>query len=126
MAKPKPNIDPSQLLDAIPTVNEAVRTEQRGETLVLFVPIRRRWWNSGPSGWLLPFRGERGIALDALGREVFDACDGHSTTEQIIELFAARHRLRFHEARLNVLSFLRSLMERNLVVFVLPKGLEAS
>jgi hypothetical protein len=124
MKKPEPNIDPSQLLDAIPTVNGVVRKEQMGETLVLFVPIRRRWWMK-PLGWLLPFRKERGIALDALGREVFEACDGQTTTEQIIESFAARHRLRFHEARLNVLQFLRSLMDRNLVVFALPKRLEA-
>jgi len=61
------------------------------------------------------------VELDALGRQVFVACDGSRTTEQIVEEFAERHRLRFHEARLSVLTFLRSLVERNLVALVASK-----
>jgi len=111
-------IDLEQLLDAIPTTNAAVRVERQGDAVVLFVPIRRRFWMGPPFSWLLPFRKERGFALDALGAEVFSACDGERTLEQIIEGFAGRHRLRFHEARLAVTQFLRSLSERNLVAVV--------
>jgi hypothetical protein len=110
--------DPALLLLTVPAANGAVRAEPSGDGLLLWVPVRRRWWMGPPLGWLLPFRAERGIALDAIGREVWGACDGQRTTEQIIEAFAARHRLRFHEARLSVLTFLKSLVERNLIVLV--------
>lgn len=110
------------LLDAWPAANGAVRAEHRGDALVLWVPIHRPWWLRGPLSWLLPLRREKGIALDELGREVWNACDGNRRLEDIIESFAERHQIRFHEARLCVLAFLRSLMERNLVVLAVPES----
>jgi hypothetical protein len=111
-------MDPAVLLDAVPTPNGALRLEPRGSGLVVWVPIRKRWWMGPPIGWILPFRSEKGVELDSLGRQVFTACDGSRTTEQIVEEFAETHQLRFHEARLSVLSFLKSLVERNLVALV--------
>lgn len=113
-------LDPEKLLGAIPTPNAAVRVERSAGSVVLYVPIRRRFWMA-PLSWFLPFRSERGFALDALGAEVFEACDGQRTLERIIEDFAARHRVRFHEARLAVTQFLSSLCERNLVVMAVPE-----
>jgi hypothetical protein len=118
----EPELDQDQLLDAVPTHNRAVRSEQRGRALILWVPIRRRWWMQGLLGFLLPFRREKGIALDALGQEVWRACDGEQRLETIIETFAARHQIRFHEARSSVMQFLRSLVERRLVALVVPGG----
>jgi hypothetical protein len=114
------------LLDAVVVKNAAVRLEERGDAYVLWVPIRRRWWMRGLLGWLLPFRDEKGIALDALGRELWSECDGERSLETLIERFAARHRLRFHEARLSVQAFVRSLMERNLVALVLADAADAA
>lgn len=121
MARLKHKLNPGLLLDAIPSANEAVRREEKDNGLMLWVPIEKRWWMGPPLSWLLPFHDERGVALDAIGRQVFDACDGERTTERIIEEFAECHRLRFHDARVSVLSFLKSLVERNLVVLVRPK-----
>ena len=115
-----PELARAELLDTIPTRNAAVRTERRGKALILWIPIRRRWWTRGLFGWLLPFRKEKGIALDALGQEVRSACDGDRRVEEIIEDFADRHTLRFHEARSSVTQFLRSLVERRLVALVVP------
>ena len=120
MKRSKPTV-PSfdQMLDAIPTCNRAVRVEPSGDTLVLWVPIRRRFWLAGLA-WFLPFRKEKGIALDAVGSSVWSACDGRRRVEEIVEGFAERHQLRFHEARLSVSQFLRSLVERNLLVLAVP------
>jgi hypothetical protein len=85
------------------------------------VPIRRRFWLTGLA-WFLPFRKEKGIALDAVGSTVWVACDGRRRVEEIVEGFAARHQLRFHEARLSVGQFLRSLVERNLLVLAVPSA----
>ncbi len=126
MTRAPEKLDPSQMLDLVPAANRAVRAERRGQTLILYVPIRKRWWMRGPFGWLLPFRQEKGLALDSLGREVWEACDGQRTIEQITEGFAQRHRVRFHEAKLSVVTFLRSLVERQVVVLVLNQPEEAS
>ncbi len=119
-ARARAAFDPESLLDAVPTPNAAVRVERRGDALVLWVPLRQRWWTRGVCRWLLPLRTEKGYALDALGQEVWAACDGDRSLERIVEDFARRHRLRFHEARVAVLTFLRTLVERRLVALVGP------
>jgi hypothetical protein len=125
MTAPEARPEPSRLLDAVPMANRAVRVEERGETLILFVPIQRRWWMKGPLTWALPFRPEKGIALDQLGTEVWRACDGERTVERIIDEFAERHRVRFHEARNSVVSFLHSLLQRKLLVLAVDDVAEA-
>jgi len=102
----------------VPTRNAAVREETRGDALVLFVPIRKRWWTRGLMAWCLPLRDEKGVALDTLGQEVWRACDGDRRLETLVDEFAGRHRLGFHEARLTVMRFLRMLAQRNLLVLV--------
>ena len=116
----KPRIDPALLLDGIPVANQSVRVEEQTKGLLLWVPVRQRGWMK-PLAYFMPIRNEKGVALDALGQEVFRACDGVRTTETIVEEFAARHQIRFHDARIAVLSFLKSLIERNLVALVTEK-----
>jgi hypothetical protein len=120
VAKPKNTFDPAVILDTIPTVNQAMRLETRDPGAVAWLPIRHRFWMGPPLSWILPFRKEKGFALDALGCEVLSWCDGQRTTEELVELFAREHQLRFHAARLSVLTFLRTLVSRNLVVLVQP------
>lgn len=111
-----------RLLAAVPVRNGAVRERRRGGELVLMVPLARRWWTGRPWNLLLNFRTERGVALDRLGEEVWSGCDGRVTVERLIERFAERHRLRFHEARLSVVAFLRMLVERRVLVLVFGQG----
>jgi len=106
-----------RLLDALPRRNAAVAMERRGSTLVLWIPLRRRWW-TGAVAWAFPLRDRKGFALDTLGEEVWNACDGEHEVERIIEEFAERHRIRFHDAKVSVLQFLRTLIERKLVAVV--------
>ncbi len=108
------------LLDATPVANQAARIEKHGEGMVVYLPIRRRWWMKPPFSWAMPYRDERGVALDKLGTEVYRAVNGRRTVEQIIDAFAEAHRLRFHEARLAVMQFLRMLAERNIVALAIP------
>lgn len=119
--KQAPEFDHRRLLDAMPAPNDAVRTEERSGTLLLWVPLNRPGWMRGPVSWFLPFRKEKGFELDALGREVWEACDGKRTLEEIVEAFAERHKVHFHEARLSVIAYLDSLVKRNLVAVAVPK-----
>jgi hypothetical protein len=111
----------AEVLSAVPVRNQAVREERKsGEESVLFVPLRKRWFMGPPLSWLLPFSSERGVGLDRLGREVWEACDGKRTAERLIEEFAARHHVTFHEARVSVLAFLRELTRHGAIVMVKP------
>ena len=109
------------LLDAVPVANQAARVESYGDLVVIYLPIRQRWWMRPPISWALPYREEKGVELDKLGTEVYRAVDGKRTVEQIVESFADQHKLRFHEARLAVMQFLRSLAQRNVVVLAIPE-----
>ena len=112
------------LLDAVPVANQSVKTQQHGKALELVVPLRQRRWMGPPLSWFLPFRKERRFALDEVGQHVWRSCNGRRTTEQIIERFASRYNVRFHDARVPVTQFLRTLVERNLVALVIrqPEG----
>lgn len=120
MPDPKPaKPTPGQMLDAVPMRNVKVTTRRRGEELVLQVPVKPRWFlDNLVARALLPQRGHRSVALDAVGQEVWQACDGQRTVEAIADMIAQRHRLRFHEARMSVMMFLRDLTERGCIVMV--------
>ena len=112
-------LDAERVLSTRPTQNSAVRAENTAGGVMLFVPLARPAWLRALS-IALPLRREKGFALDALGQEVWLACDGSRSFENIVVEFAARHRLRFHEARAMVAQFIRTLSERNLVALVVP------
>lgn len=127
MTEPQSSLGPpvqasyERLLTLVPGANRAVREQSLGQSLVLWVPIRRRWWTRALA-WCLPLRSEKGVALDRVGSQVWCLCDGQRDVEQIIEAFADQHRLRFHESRVSVLAFLKSLVSRNLLVLAAPRG----
>ena len=123
MKQGTPSLTVADLLDAVPLRSQAVRVEQRGGQTVFHVPLERRWYMGPPLGWLMPFSRDRTLSLDRLGMEVWEACDGRKTVEQIVEQFAAAHHLRFHEARLSVMEFLKQLTQRGLIAVVgLPQA----
>jgi hypothetical protein len=110
--------DVGELLALVPGHNQAIRLEVRDDGLIVWTKIQKRWWMGPPLGWLLPFRSEKGVALDVIGREVFEACDGKRSLESIIEEFAKRHQLRFYEAKQSVVTFVRWLLERKIIYLV--------
>lgn len=95
-----------------------MKFNSEGSALVLQVPLKKKKYMGPPLSWIMPFSKYRKVSLDSLGQEVWTACDGKRTTEQIIEEFADRHFVSFHEARLSIMEFLRQLMRRGLIVLV--------
>ncbi len=112
-------LTPESLLSGIPYRNSVVELKEDENGPVLWAPIRRRWWMKAPFSWFLPYRERKGFRLDALGYEVWQGCDGTRTIEQIVEEFAERHRTSFHEARLAVMEFIRTMTERELIAVVM-------
>ncbi len=116
--KARTQLPPERLLDGVPHHNRALEVEAKPNGAVLWSSIRRRWWMRAPFNWIMPYRDRKGFHLDSLGLEVWRDCDGRRTVEAIVERFAARHRVSFHEARIAVMQFIQIMTKRELIAVV--------
>jgi hypothetical protein len=115
--------DPSwrRLLDARPVRNAAARVDpEPNGGLRIRVRRQRPAWLVPPISWIVALRPERTLALDALGREAWEACDGQRRLEEIVDDFARAHALTFHEARVAVSNYLKQLVQRGALAVVYP------
>jgi hypothetical protein len=115
---PRPRLSRAESLGARPVRAPVVRTEAfpgGGLRLSLRVELPR-WY-----GWVAGRRHDdlqvqtRSVELDALGREVYEACDGATPVQAIIARFAQVHGLGSAEAELAVTRFLQLMVRRGLV-----------
>ena len=112
----------AEFLTSLPWANStAVCTAQSDGGTIVQVPMNRPGWLVPPLSWLLPFSNHRRVRLDAIGTQVLQMCDGASTVETIIELFAIKNKLSFREAQLPVTQFLQQMTERGVVAIVGPQ-----
>lgn len=104
-----------QALDArpLPVELESRQPTSTGARLTVRIPTPRwmRWiLRAGPTQ-------QRVYELDPMGLAVLDLCDGRRNVRDIIDAFAADHpQLPAAQARKAVTVFLRTLLERQLVV----------
>ncbi len=114
-------------LQALPMQNVAVETGQEKEGLLpLTVKVDRPRWLVPPLSWVLPVSRRRTLKLDPIGRGIWSACDGKIRVEQIVEDFAKRQALSFHEARIAVTQYLEVLVQRGLVVLIFEEEAKRS
>ena len=99
--------------------NEAlsVQTSAQGE-LEIRLPLRKLNWLVPPLSWVFPTRESKLLRLDGLGSEVFRLCQQEREVQWIVDAFAERHRLTFHESRVAVTQYVRSLVERRVLILV--------
>jgi hypothetical protein len=114
----------TKMLDTCPIPNEAARLVHSDEEGAVYeIPLRRPGWYRAPISWFLPMRRFSKVFVYGAGREVLDLCDGERDVESIIEEFAERHDLTFHESRVSITQYFRSLVERGmLAVAILAPG----
>jgi len=80
--------------------------------LTLRIPTKRPGWLVPPLTMLVRPPAHRSLVLDAIGADFWVWCDGKSTVEQVVEKFAAKHNLTFHEARVSATNYLKELVRR--------------
>lgn len=109
-------------LTVIPLRNHAaaVHISDKGR-VQLRVPRTLPRFMVPPLTWVVAPRREKSFELDAVGSELWRACDGTSTVEDIADWFADRHKLTFHEARIAVNNYLKLLVERGGMVLAQPE-----
>lgn len=111
-----------ELLAVKPVRNAAAAREDQGpENLRLTVKRQRPALLVPPISWIIRPSPQKSHVLDRLGREVWEMCDGDRTVENIIDQFCGQHRLTFHEGRVAVTAYLKSLLERGLVAMAFPR-----
>jgi len=113
--KPAPKTPPS-LLAAIPVQNPLARSSPVPGGLRLTAPLQP----SRLSRLLRAPAREKTFELDALGTEIWRACDGRTSVEQIITAFARTHRVNLRQSQISVTTYLNTLLARNLIALVRP------
>ncbi len=118
----KPRHDWRPMLQATPAPNAAATVERLdGGQVRLTIPRRRPAFLVPPISWIIQPSATRTVVLDGLGTQIWDLCDGQRPVEQIVEAFAAKHRLTFHESRVAATSYLRLLIERGALAIAVLK-----
>ena len=117
----RPRVTPEQILGSRPVRNEGVTVEETENGGLRIMARRREAWWIRALGAVLPIPRERRIELDAVGKQVWEMCDGEHTLRDMTEVFQERHKLTRMEAEWSLRNYLKDLGKRNLVGFVVEK-----
>ena len=108
------------LLLSKPVRNTKAETHRGGDGLLsVTVRSKKPWFVVPPLTWFVKPRYTKTYTLDKLGTEVWDLCDGERTVEEIVDAFASRHRLTFHEARASVTGYMSELVRRGAIAIAM-------
>jgi hypothetical protein len=80
--------------------------------LTLKVPTKRPGYLIPPISWVVRPPAYKSLVLDPVAADLWEWCDGEKNVEQVIELFARKHNLTFHESRVSVTTYLKQLIKR--------------
>jgi hypothetical protein len=109
-------------LDAVPCLRQDAVVARDGAVATVTVALKKNWLRRPPVNWLLPTASTRRVRLDAVGTAVLELCDGRGSVEEIVERFAAEHRLSFREGQVAVAQFLQSLVAKGIVTLRAERG----
>jgi len=115
IARRRPRIDKREALAVVPVRHPLVEWERKGAEAILSVPVRddriarlaRRLLRNVPD--------KRKIALDSVGADVWDLCDGERNIQSVVAAVAKNHKLTRREAEVSVTMFLQTLAKKNLI-----------
>lgn len=109
------------MLRAIPVYNDAARIERfpGSENVCISVPVVKPKWVVPPVTWFFKPRSRKTYEIDQVGMFVWERCNGTNTVESIIDAFAARYALTFHESRVSVTGYIRQLIKRGMLAIMM-------
>lgn len=107
------------LLRSKPVQAPLVNREETDNGLKLTTALERPFWQQLMGGGSYV---ERTYELDAVGRDVYELCDGKRNIKSIVRAFASAHKLSVTEAELSVTSYLNTLDDRGLIAMKKPGG----
>lgn len=110
-----------RMLKAVLVRNAAAQVDAPGSdgSLTVKVPSRKPAWAVPPITWVVRPPERRTLQLDPLGAEVWNACAERRTAEEVIDFFARKHSLTFHESRVSVTAYIKTLVQRGALAVVM-------
>ena len=110
-----------RMLRATPVRNAAASVQRRSDDEVrISIPRRRPRYLAAPLTWIVRPKPTRTVILDRLGTQIWEGCDGKRSVEDVVDSFAQTHRLSFHESRVAVAGYIKTLIERGALAIVMP------
>lgn len=117
----RPRLDFGQQMASVPMRNaRAVVTRDADGTAIVTLELRQPGWMKPLRRWVRSPPTAR-YRLDRIGTEVFDSIDGRGTFGELVDAFAARHRLGFFESRALLVQYMEALMRRGIIVIGVEK-----
>jgi len=101
-----------------PAVMERKELDNGGVRLTVSVPTRplqRKLLR-------LPEFVKRDFELDSFGKQILDWCDGRRNMQELLDLFVQTHRVNQAESEKAVLTFIRTLVGKNVLVLMMPQA----
>ena len=119
-----PQVSRQESLVARPIQNSDVRSEHRGKSLLLRLPLKKNPKTSKlATAFLnLPADAHRKIVLDSIGAGIWELCNQRNAVADIIELTRRRYKFSHKEALISVTTFLKQRGGKGLIAFVVPKA----
>lgn len=116
-------VDWMKMLQARPMKNAAAKHERRsgGDSVLVSVKRKRPRLLVPPFSWIIRINRTHRFQLDKLGAMVWELCNGERRVEEIVDEFAERFKLSFHEARVSVTSYVKDLTQRGALVLVVEQ-----
>ena len=110
------------MLLARPVRNIAARVEKTESGLVrIHLKRKKPRYFVPPLSWIIPLRPEQILKLDRIGSQIWGLCDGKRSVEAVVEHFAQQYRLTFHEGRVMVTDYLKTLIQRGALAIAMQK-----
>ena len=102
-----------------PNLKVTEEWSDRRTHLTLKIPTKRPGYLVPPITWVVRPPAFKSIVLDPVAADLWEWCDGKRNVEQVIELFARKHNLTFHESRVSVTTYLKELVKRGVLAVAL-------
>ncbi len=104
-----------EALAVVPVRHPLVEWERKDQEVVLSVPTRDDRVARLAKRILKNVPDKRQIALDAVGADVWELCDGARNISSVVAAVAKNHKLTRREAEVSVTMFLQTLAKKNLI-----------
>jgi hypothetical protein len=106
------------LLRLKPVKNAAADEKESQEGVGVTVENRIPWYLRGPGRLIFRVPSKKTTMLDSIGEQLWDWCDGENDVERIVDKFAGKYELTFHESRIMVSTYLQQLVKRGMLAMV--------
>jgi len=108
------------MLEAIPVQNAAAKADEVSQREVdVTVPNKKLSYLFPPLSWTIRPKKELRFRLDPVGTFIWRLCNGKRNVESIVDAFSREFRLTFHEARIAVTTYLKTLVQRGVVAMAM-------